>query len=72
MSRIVRKQAKFDQELDELSQSRIYRCDFVDSPTGLVPIYRELVIANQLNHSNRTPWWKRQNPKARRAKKKTV
>jgi hypothetical protein len=70
MSGVVRKQASFDQDLAELGRIRAYRCDFVDTVTGLAPIYRETTITTTTtpDQFDRTPWWKRKIIKQRRPK----
>jgi hypothetical protein len=68
MSRVIRKQVSFDQELAEVGKIRTYRCDFLDTDTGLMPIYREVIMPNSLDQFDRTPWWQRKTLRQRRQK----
>jgi len=68
MSGVVRKQASFDQDQAEAGRIRVYRCDFVDTVTGLAPIHRETTITITHDQFDRTPWWQRNAVKQRRPK----
>lgn len=63
MSRVVRKQTNFDQDLAQVGQIRVYRCDFVTTVTGLAPIYRETTMPINNDQIDRNPWWNRKTVK---------
>ena len=66
MSRVTRTHHKYDDELAEAGKRRISCCEYVVAATGLVPVLRELVIVDNPNDFDRTPWWKTQKPRRRR------
>lgn len=68
MSRILRKQTTFDQELAQTGHIRSYRREYVVADTGLAPIYREVLISDSPEQFNRTPWWKRKKSSLRQKK----
>lgn len=68
MNRVVRKQTSFDQDLAEVGQIRVYRCDFVTTLTGLAPIYRETTMQITHGQLDLSPWWTRKTTKSGRLK----
>lgn len=65
MKRVSTKQAVFDNELADLGKMRVL---IADAESGPNPIFREKVIDQVSNMFDRTPWWKRSQPKQRRKK----
>lgn len=66
MSRVTRTQQCYDEELAVAGKRRVSRCDYVVTSTGLAPIVREIIVDDDPNNFDLTPWWKRQKPRRRR------
>lgn len=66
MTRTLRKQTTFDQELAQTGRIRSYRREYVVADTGLAPIYREVLISDLPEQFNRTPWWTRKKIRQRK------
>ena len=66
MSRVARNQQYYDEELAAAGKRRSSRCDYVVTSTGLAPIVREIIVDDDPNNFDRTPWWKRAKPRRRK------
>lgn len=70
MKTVTRVKQLFDQELAAENKRRTYRTEYVVTATGIVPVYREKIIANSDQDWNRIPWWKRTAARNRRTTRK--
>ena len=66
MSRITRRELRFDDDLDALGQTRSYATEWLMADGGVVPVYRERVAKLDPADYDSTPWWKRIKPRRRK------
>ena len=59
MSRVTRKELRYDDELADSGQIRSYHTEWVVTDHGLRVMYRETAIENNPAQFDRTPWWSR-------------
>ena len=67
MSRVTRRELRYDDELAESGQIRSYHTEWVVTDHGLRAMYRETAIENNPAQFDSTPWWSRKKT-ARRKK----
>jgi hypothetical protein len=65
--KIKRDQKIYDHDLAEQGLRRSTNTEWIDTVSGVRPLYREIVVEQSLFTDNRTPWW--QQKPARRRKK---
>ena len=64
MSRVTRTEQRYDDELAAVNKCRVIRCESLDTGVGFVS--REVIVDNQPELFDRTPWWKRAKPRRRK------
>ena len=66
MSRVTRREQRYDDDLAALGQARSYTVEWVVTDHGIRPVYREQVAKVDPANHDRTPWWKRSKPRRRK------
>lgn len=66
MSRVTRRELRYDDDLAALGQTRYYTTEWVITNNGIRPVYREQATKADLANYDTTPWWKRSKPRRRK------
>jgi len=66
MSRITRRELRYDDDLAALGQTRLYTTEWAMTDHGIRPVYREHVAKSDAANFDKTPWWKRSKPRRRK------
>jgi hypothetical protein len=66
MSRVTRREVRYDDDLAALGQMRSYTTDWAVTDHGIRPVYREQVTKFDPANYDKTPWWTRSKPRRRK------
>lgn len=66
MSRITRRELRYDDDLAAMGQMRSYITEWVMTNHGIRPLYREQATKADPASYDKTPWWKRSKPRRRK------